>query len=106
MFTIQTHDAAADELVALPDAMRGRMFRLIERLATEGGNLRMPHSRSIGGGLFELRIGDANIARALYVFSKGQQIFILHAFVKKTQKTPAAAIDTARRRLQEMIDDG
>ena len=77
------------------------MFRLIERLASEGNQLRMPHSRVIGGGLFELRVGDKDIARAVYAFHQGQTIFILHAFTKKTPKTPAGAIDTARARLKE-----
>ena len=39
MYTILTHGAAAEELVALPAQLRGRMFRLIERLASEGNQL-------------------------------------------------------------------
>ena len=29
--------------------------RVVERLASQGHTLRMPHSRSLGDGLFELR---------------------------------------------------
>jgi phage-related protein len=102
MFEVITHQDALPELKALPDELRGRMFRLIERLGLEGNQLKMPHSKVIGGGLFELRVGDKNIARTLYAFEVGQRIYLLHAFVKKTQKTPSAAIETARRRLQEL----
>lgn len=101
MFTVLTHDAALPELTALPAPLRGRMFRLIERLASEGNQLKMPHSKHIGSGLFELRVGDKDIARTVYAFASGKHIYILHAFVKKTQKTPAAAIETARNRLKE-----
>lgn len=103
MYTILTHGAAAEELVALPSQLRGRMFRLIERLASEGNQLKMPHSRVLENGLFELRVGDKDIARAVYAFSYGQTIYILHAFTKKTAKTPANAIDIARLRLKEFM---
>ena len=66
------------------------------------GKLKMPHSRVIGAGLFELRVGDKNIARTLYAYAVGHEIYLLHAFVKKTQKTPAGAIEIARKRLKEM----
>ncbi|MBS9431675.1 hypothetical protein CE143_02550 [Photorhabdus luminescens] len=47
------------------------------------------------------RVGDKDIARSLYAFARGQNIYLLHAFVKKTDKTPAAAIKTAHTRLKE-----
>lgn len=101
MFNVITHPAALEELQELPDELQGRMTRLIERLESEG-KLKMPHSRVIGAGLFELRVGDKNIARTLYAYAVGHEIYLLHAFVKKTQKTPAGAIEIARKRLKEM----
>lgn len=102
MFNVIAHPTALRELQELPDELRGRMTRLIERLEREGNRLKMPHSRVIGGGLFELRVGDRNTARTLYAYSTGNEIYLLHAFVKKTQKTPAGAIEIARTRLKEM----
>ena len=104
MFNVITHPAALDELQELPDELRGRMTRLIERLENEGNKLKMPHSRVIGGGLFELRVGDKNIARTLYAYAVGHEIYLLHAFVKKTPKTPPGAIEIARTRLKEMSE--
>lgn len=103
MFNVEAHPEAAAELVDLPDELRGRMYRYIEHLETHG-QLRMPHSRSLGGGLFELRVGDKNIARTVYAYASGNKIFLLHAFVKKTQKTPTSAIAIARQRLKEMTE--
>lgn len=100
MFDVLAHELAAQELEELPDRLRGQMYRLIEKLEKEG-RLKMPHSRVIGGGLFELRVGGANIARTLYCYAKGNQIYLLHAFVKKTETTPPNAIKLARQRLED-----
>ncbi|HCN6808456.1 TPA: type II toxin-antitoxin system RelE/ParE family toxin, partial [Escherichia coli] len=44
MFNVITHPTALDELLELPDNLRGRMARLIERLEQEGNKMKMPHS--------------------------------------------------------------
>jgi phage-related protein len=108
MFTIKTHDDAKSEILDLPAELRGRTIKLIEKLE-QFGQMQMPHSKSLGGGLFELRALERNnIARTIYVYQKEQTIFILHAFVKKTQKTqktPVGAMQIARIRLKEMIEN-
>ncbi|EFP6926905.1 type II toxin-antitoxin system RelE/ParE family toxin, partial [Shigella dysenteriae] len=37
-----------------------------------------------------------------YAYATGNEIYLLHAFVKKTQKTPTKVIEIARMRLKEM----
>lgn len=44
--------------------------------------------------------GKDGIARAVYAAVHGRTLLVLHAFVKKTQTTPRAAIATARKRLE------
>lgn len=103
MFTIRTHDDAKEEILNLPAVLRGKTIDLIEKLQTVG-QLRMPFSKSLGGGLFELRVIERNnIARTIYVYQHSKTIYLLHAFVKKTQKTPADALKIARIRIKEMI---
>jgi phage-related protein len=46
--------------------------------------------------------GRDGIARAIYVTVKDRRIVILHAFRKKTRKTPAAAIRTALKRMSDL----
>ena len=46
--------------------------------------------------------GRDGIARAIHVTAKERRIVILHAFRKKTRKTPRAAIRTALSRLHEL----
>lgn len=105
MFRIIMHDLMETELVNLPLELQGKTVDLIEKLQTIG-QLRMPHSKSLGGGLFEIRVIERNnIARTIYAYQQSKTIFLLHAFVKKTNKTPAIALKTARTRLQEMIEN-
>lgn len=46
--------------------------------------------------------GRDGIARAVYAAVHGRTLLVLHVFVKKTQTTPRAAIETARKRLEAM----
>jgi phage-related protein len=36
------------------------------------------------------------------VTAKGERVVVVHAFVKKTQKTPKSALETARKRAKEV----
>lgn len=68
-----------------------------------GPNLRMPHSRAMGGGIFELRPrGREGTGRVFYCFVAGQRIVILHAFIKKTLVTPEKELKIARKRMKEV----
>ncbi len=46
--------------------------------------------------------GKDGIARAIYMTAKGERVVVLHAFVKKTQKTPQKALEIARERAKEV----
>ncbi len=77
--------------------------RLAELLAEHGPSLRLPHSRALGDGLFELRPrGRSGIGRALYCFLLGKRIVMVHAFIKKTQETPDKELKLARKRVKEL----
>ena len=80
--------------------------RIVELLIEHGPNLRLPHSRAFGGGLFELRPrGKSGIGRAFYCFLVGQRVVVLHAFIKKSQQTPEQEIKLARKRMKEIQND-
>ena len=70
-----------------------------------GPDLGMPHTRSMGEGLFELRLKSAEgIARVFYCMMVGNKIMVLHQFIKKTDKTPPRELAIARRRMKEVKD--
>ena len=62
----------------------------------------MPLCRPLGGGLWEVRsdLTSNRIVRVLFCFSEGRLI-ALHGFIKKTQKTPDAELELARKRMRE-----
>jgi phage-related protein len=75
----------------------------------KGHDLGMPLSRpmpAVAAGVEELRLRDAaGIYRAFYFKKSKRGILILHACIKKTQKTPRQDITLAGRRLKEMRDE-
>lgn len=77
--------------------------RVLELAIEHGPTLKMPYSRAMGEGLFELRArGSSGHARALYCFRLGRRIVVLHAFRKKTQQTADHDLALARKRLKEI----
>lgn len=79
------------------------MLRLLEMIEEHGANLGPPHTEAMGDGLFEIRAkAKEGIGRSLFCYVHGQQIVILHAFVKKSQKTPRQALMLARSRQREV----
>ena len=105
-FTIEYfNERVLAEIEAWPVGILADYARIAELLMEFGPDLRMPHSRSLGGGLFELRPrGREGIGRALYCFLVDERIIVLHAFVKKTQATPPSELRVARRRMKEVRD--
>jgi phage-related protein len=88
---------------AMPAGIVADYLRLTEAMALYGADLRMPHSRAMGGGLFELRPkGPEGIGRVFYCTQVGKTIVVLHSFVKKTQETPDAEMRVARKRLKDV----
>ena len=66
--------------------------------------MREPHIKHLEGKLWEMRMkGKDGIARAIYVTAERERVVVLHAFTKKTQKTPARALDVARTRAKEVV---
>jgi phage-related protein len=61
-----------------------------------------PLCRPLGTGICEVRstLSDGTIARVLFGILDDRML-LLHAFVKKTRKTPKEDLDLARKRLAE-----
>lgn len=97
------HARVKAEIESWPDGILADYARMVELLMEFGPNLRMPHSRAMGGGLFELRPrGREGIGRVFYCFVVGHRVVILHAFVKKTRDTREQELRIARKRMKEI----
>lgn len=104
-WTVEILDKRVEkELSALPVDIRARFQRIVELLEEYGIEAaREPHVKSLGGGLFEMRMsGRDGIGRAIYVHARGDRLVVVLAFMKKTQKTPKAILDLARTRAREV----
>jgi phage-related protein len=83
--------------------VRAYYVRLAERMCVFGPNLGMPFTRSMGQGLFEMRARSREgIGRAFFCTVVEHRIVILHATIKKSQKTPQRDLDVARTRLADV----
>lgn len=90
-------EPAKDFLLSLDKKMRTKMLRTISILADNGSDLREPHSKPLGDGIFELRAKvGSDITRVLYFFFVGRRIILTNGFIKKTQKTPRNEIEEAK----------
>lgn len=97
------------ELCDFPDAARREAGYNLGRLQ----NGRMPVDwkpmETVGPGTYEIRVstneGDGRTGhRVFYVAKFDEAIYVLHAFAKKTQRTPQHHIEVGRARYRQMLE--
>ena len=86
-------------LESLEESDRGVVKAKLFYLQERGTQMREPLSKSLGGGLFELRV---QAYRLFFCFRAGNRIVLLQAFRKKSQATPRRELELARKRMQEV----
>ena len=68
----------------------------------------MPNARpmaTVSPGVSELRVrGEDGVFRVFYYAVSAAGILVFHAFAKKSERTPGAEIELARKRLKELLD--
>lgn len=85
-----------DYINSLPIKEQAKIFAFIQYLKEQKGYLNEPYSKHIKGKIRELRVGFAhNYHRIFYFTFFGKKIILLHAFLKKTEKTPKREINEA-----------
>lgn len=90
------------ELKKANNPLAAQAFRGLDKLKSRNYH-KEPLSKHIEPGLRELRVkAESGILRIIYTFDKGRVIILLHAFVKKQQKTPTKELEIARKRLKEL----
>lgn len=95
-----------DDIKAFPDDIRqdvGYQLHLVQsgEMPTD-----FKYMKSIGVGVIEIRQKDENgIYRTIYTAKFADCVYVLHAFVKKTQKTSKADIEIAKSRLKSLIQE-
>lgn len=91
-------EPAKDFLDTLDLKMQAKMIMEIQLLEDLGTSLRMPYSEHLEDGIFELRAKvSTNISRVMYFFYVGDKAILTNGFLKKSQKTPKAEIEKAKK---------
>ena len=96
---------AEEFILSLDSKMQAKMFRELDLLETFGNQLREPHSKPLGDGIYEIRAKVASdITRVLYFFVVNKKIILTNGFVKKTQKTPDNEIALAKKYRKDYLE--
>jgi phage-related protein len=103
--TSNGNEPVRDWLVELPEANRRAVGQDLQRVQYRWP-VGMPLVRPMGKGLFEVRtsLPDGTIARVLFCFHDGE-LYALHGFIKKTQKTPDSDLKLAQDRKKDIEHD-
>lgn len=104
--TIFIDRRAAKEIKHFSRPVQLRFQALFEILEQEG-KLEEPFGKKLAGhdNLFEIRVKYQGQWRAIYAYLKKENIVILSAFGKKTQKTPKAELEKARTRAADYKEE-
>lgn len=78
-----------------------KVMRMVDLLGEFGHRLKMPHSKHLGGGLFELRVRGTQEVRIIYTFHRDRAM-LLHGFLKKSQSIPRRDLEIARQKLSTL----
>lgn len=99
-------EGVQEAILRFPPGLQARYVHLTERMLAFGPDLGMPHTRAMGKGPFELRMkGKEGIGRVFFCNRPNRRIMMLHAFVKKSAKTPSRELKLARQRMREVADN-
>jgi hypothetical protein len=88
-----------------PDQFAAAASR-IDCLAEKGASLRMPRSRSLGAGLFELRFDLGRNAQRITFFFPGERRVVLLTAFHKQRQNERAEVDRARQAMKVCIEQG
>lgn len=99
-------DPVLEYINKLQEKERTKIFKYIEFLRENEGILDEPYSRHIKGKIRELRVDfSKNKHRIFYFAFIGKKIILLHAFLKKTKKTPVSEIKKAEENYRDVLNN-
>ena len=95
-----------DYINSLDRKAKNKVSKYIEFLQLNNGVLDEPYSRHIKDKIRELRVDFSNKRHRIFYFAFiDKNIILLHAFLKKTPKTPVREIKTAKDNYVDVINN-
>jgi phage-related protein len=99
--------SSLEDIRDFPVAVRKQVGFQLDRLQNGLEPNHWKPMKSIGPGVREIRIREASGAfRVIYLAAVADDVFVLHAFVKKSQSTSQGDIDVAIARFKEIARGG
>lgn len=59
---------------------------------------------NVGAGVFEIRLHHPHEHRVFYISRYNDRVYVLHAFIKKTQKTTHHDLKIAQKNYQDLMN--
>ncbi|MGK2741239.1 type II toxin-antitoxin system RelE/ParE family toxin [Tepidicaulis sp. LMO-SS28] len=101
--SLEFRGSARDELRAFPAGPKREAGTELQRVQAGMEPRDWKPMKSVGAGVREIRIKDHSGAfRVIYTANIGDTVYMLHAFQKKSQKTPKRNLDLAEQRFKEL----
>lgn len=98
---IESHDEVTNWLQTCTDAEWLMAEGQIDLLAELGNMLRLPHSKPLHGGLFELRFNASRRAWRITYWFAPQRVIVLLTVFHKQRDNEAGEVARARAAMQE-----
>ncbi len=106
MWSVEVEPEVETWIDSLPVKEFATVLAAVERLSARGSQLRRPASRSLGEGLFELRIDVGRAPRRItYYFAHRRRIVLLTVF-RKQRQSERAEVRRARQAMRRCIAEG
>jgi len=95
--------ASLEDVRAFPPDARLAAGKELERVQWGGHPRDFKPLKTVGSGVYEIRVHTRLEHRLVYVAKFEEAIYVLHAFEKRTRKTPQRDIEIATGRLAEVL---
>ena len=104
---VEFRGSALDDLRAFPEAARREAGYQLDQVQHGRDPDDWKPMATVGPGVREIRVRDSSGAyRIVFVASLADAVYVLHAFQKKTQRTPARDLLLAQARFRELKHGG
>lgn len=97
---IKLHKQVRDYIDELPKEQSALIYAVLEDIKQYGLQAPLVSMRHIKGKLWEIRISQDRI---FYIVIDGNTMVLLHAYKKQSQKAPLHEIETALRRMKDIL---
>ncbi len=102
--TLSGRSPVEDFIKSLSFKDQGRFYDVFDGVRNRGFGCPRVRFRQLSGKLWEIKFkGEGGQYRIAYVLADRDWMIWLHAFKKKTQKTPQDDLETAEKRMAEVL---